>query len=354
MKRKIRKKLWIATTCFILLIVLGVVILHSPYIKNKILASIQTNLQEGQGIQLSVQSFDYDLLKLRFTLTGIQVQTQGEYGLPPVFRAKEITADIPLSLLVRRKLRIQALSIIEPEINIQIDRNGNSNLPLQKRPEKSPQTKRMIPDFLIEHIEIKNTRISFIDKRNNLEFLLPEIWLNGGGEDFGRHSFRLEMRSPGSVDFRSRSFPLEKCEIEAELIGGVANIKELFLAIANNEIELSGRIEDFSSLFFDGSVQGRLEAEDFRSLVAPDAPFSGEIRFKSHLKGPLRELEARIDMQSQNLRFGKIEDVGMRADFSWKNRTLEILALDLKKENGSIHGRAACILSTGKRGINWR
>jgi outer membrane protein assembly complex protein YaeT len=339
MKRNTRKKLWLASSCALFLIVLGILILHSPFVKKKILVSLQTNLREGQGIQISVQSFDYNLLRLRFTLRGIQIQKSGKSGQPPVFRAKEIIANIPLSLLLRRKLRIQEIAIIDPEICIQIDRNGNTNLPRQKRPEKSPQAQTVIPDFLIEHIEIKNTKISIIDRRNDLELELPEIWINGEGQDFGRHSFRLEMRGAGSAGFRGRSFPLEKWNIEAELNEGGVNIKKLFLAAANNEIEFMGRIGDFSSLFINGSIQGYFDVEDFRSSDAADTPFFGEIRFQSHLKGPLKELEARVDMQSQGLQLGKIENIGMKADLSWKNRTLEILSLDLSKENGAIHGQ---------------
>lgn len=339
MKRKTRKKLWIASLCSALLIVLGILILHSPFVKKKILSSLQSSLKKKQGIQISVQSFDYNILKLRFTLKGIQVQKPEEYGQPPVFRAKEIRADIPLSLLLRRRLRIQDISIIDPEIRIQIDRNGNSNLPFQKKSEKTPQAQVVIPDFLIEYLEIQNTQISYIDMRNDLELQLTGIWINGTGKDFGRHSFRLEMRRTGSANFRSRSYPLEKCDLEAELDEKGVNIKKLFLAIASNEIEFSGRIGDFSSLFFDGSMQGRLDAEDLRSVIAADNPFSGEVRFRSNLKGPLKELEARIEFQSEDIRYGEIENIGMSADLLWKDRTLEILSLDLRKENGAFHGQ---------------
>ncbi len=337
MKKK-WKKIGIASGCIILFIILGILLLQSRFVKQKILSSLQLSLQKSQGIHVAVQSFDYNLLKLRFSFKGVQLQKLDRSSLPPVFRADEIDVNIPLSLLLRRRLRIQDIEIINPEVHIQIDQDGNNNFPFQTGPKKSPPTQTIIPDFLIEHFEAKNTKIHYIDKRNGLELGLSEIWIKGEGQDFGMHSFLMEMQSGGTVAFRGRSLFVERGVAQAQLEKGGLNISRLFLALANSELELSGRISDFSSLLFEGSMQGNFDVEDLRSLTAASNPFSGKIVFRSDLKGPLQEMEARISMRSKDLSYGKIENIDTNAELSWKNKALEILSFDLRKGKGSIHG----------------
>jgi outer membrane protein assembly complex protein YaeT len=333
------KKIGIISACAVLFVVLVMVFLQSPFVKRKILTSLQQSLQKGQGIQLAVESFDYNLLKLQFDLKGIQAQKLDESGMPPVFRAEKIRLNIPLSLILKRRIRIQDIEIVNPEIRIQVDLDGNSNLPFQTGAKKSSQAQPIIPEFLIEHLEVKNAQINFLDKRNDLELGLSEIWIKGEGRDYGKHSLLLEMRRAGLANYHGRSISLEKFIFQAEQDKEGLNIEKFYLASAKNEIELSGRIVDLSSLLFDGSIQGHFDAEDIRSLMAVDTPLSGKIEFRSSLKGPLKGIEARINLISEDLSYGKIEKIGMSALLHWKDRALDVLSLDIREEKGEIHGQ---------------
>ncbi len=338
MKKK-WKWIWIAAACVFLLIALLMMLLQSRFVKRKILSSLQLSLNKSQGIQLIVESFDYNLLKLQFDLKGIQLQKSNGMGLPPVFRAEEVKVNIPLSLIIRRRLRIQEIEIINPEIVFLIDEEGNDNLPFQTGTKKSSQTQTVLPEFLIEHFEVKNAQLNFTDKRNNLQLGLSEIWINGNGQHFGMHSLLLEMRQAGAVSYQNRSFPLERLVFQSELRRQELNVEKLNLALANNEIELSGRIKDLPSLFFDGKMTGNFDLEDLRSLMAIDNPFCGKVAIQASLKGPLKELEAQINLKSEALSYGKIEKIGLSAELSWKDRALEVLSLDLRGEKGEMQGR---------------
>ena len=132
MKKKWKKRA-IVSACVVLLIVLGILILQSRPIKRKIFSSLQLRLKKSQGIHLTVESFDFNLLKLRFVFKGVQLQDLDKSGLPPVFRADEINVNIPLSLLLRRRLRIQDIEIIDPETITSLFKRGRKNPPRHRR-----------------------------------------------------------------------------------------------------------------------------------------------------------------------------------------------------------------------------
>lgn len=333
------KKIWIAAACGALLIILAALILQSRFVKQKILSSAKLYLQKSQGIHLAVDSFDYNLLKLQLVLRGIQLQKWDKTTSSPMFRADEVRINIPLSLILRRRLRIQDLEIVNPEIFILIDQDGNSNLPFKAGVKKSPQTQKIIPDFLIEHFEAKNVQINFTDRRRNLELGLSEIGIKGEGYKFGLHSFSLEMRRAGVVKYRNRSIPLERWLVQAKLDREILDIQKLVLASAKNEIEFFGKIRDFSSFVVEGSMQGHFDLQDLLPLVAVDVPFSGNVEFRTNVKGPLQELEARIDMKSEDMSIGKIEEIGMGAELYWKDSTLDVLSFAVRKEKGEIQGQ---------------
>jgi outer membrane protein assembly complex protein YaeT len=339
MAKKKWKKIRIAAAVAAIVIVLIVLIIQSPFVKKKILSSLQSSLQKTQGIELTVESFDFNLLKLQFDLRGIRIQKLGQPSLPPLFRADEVKVNIPLSLILRRRLRIQDVEIVDPEILVQIDQHGQNNLPFRTGTEKSLQKKTTIPDFLIERFEVRNARISFIDAMNHLELELPDIWINGGGRDFGTLSFLLNMRKEGIIKFRSQNFPLKRLTLRAETDKEGLNIQELVLALSENEVELSGRLEDISAPFFEGDMQGVMNVEDFRSLTSIGDSFSGSVAFRSKVKGPLKKLEAQVGLRSEDLSFGEIGNIGMNAELSWKDSTLDVLSLELRRDKGEIRGQ---------------
>jgi hypothetical protein len=94
MLKKKWKKRWIASGCAVFFIILVILLLQSRFVKQKILSSLQLSLQKSRGIHLTVRSFDYNLLKLRFVFKGVQLQKLAKSSLPPVFHAEEINVDI--------------------------------------------------------------------------------------------------------------------------------------------------------------------------------------------------------------------------------------------------------------------
>jgi outer membrane protein assembly complex protein YaeT len=338
MKKKSVKKIAIAIGCLFLVLSLALLFAHMRFVKQKILHSIQHNLEKTQGIQLLVGSFDYNLLNLRFTLKQVVLQAQENRHFSPVFQAKKIRANIPLLLILKRKLHIQDLEVINPKIHIQIDQDGKHNLPFQAVQKKSRQALIRLPEFIINRLVLKNAEVQFSDERQNLNIGLSEAWMRVDWQGKGIHSLLLETLQPGSLEYQGESYSLEKLMIKAAVGYEAVDIKELTLNLAGNEFELSGRIKDLASLDFDGNLNGHLDLDRIRPLLTTDGLFSGKLDFRSELKGPLKAMAAQVHLKSEDLSIGPFENVDASAELSWRDDSLQIHSLDLKERRGELHG----------------
>ena len=156
MKKKSVKKIAIAFGFLFLVLSLALLFAHMDFVKQKILHSILSDLEKNQGIHISVESLDYNLLNLRFTLKQVMLHAQEKRHFSPVFQAEKIRANIPFSMILKWKLRVQDLEVINPKIHIQIDQDGKHNLPYQAGQKKTRQASTQLPKFIINRLVLKN------------------------------------------------------------------------------------------------------------------------------------------------------------------------------------------------------
>jgi outer membrane protein assembly complex protein YaeT len=337
MRRKITKRLVIIGGGSILLITLVLSFFHLPFVKLKILSSIQRNLETGQGIHLTAETFDYNLLNLTFFFKGVRLEKAGKHDFPPIFQADFVRIRIPFSLLLRRRIRLHDVEILNPEIYINIDRNGENNLPFQSRPAEVPQDQAKLPEFIIQRAMVENGRVHFFDERQILDIWLSGIWVRGDWQGAGKHAFYLETRLPGSVSYGYKSFPLEKCVLQAAIDMAGIDVEEFLLTLAGSDFTFSGRANDLSSLVIDGTSKGRVDLDVIRTIIGSSGIlFSGKVDFQSEFSGPLKDLSARIQLKGKDLAYGKWANIDLNSEISWHNRELEILSIDLKEGMGKI------------------
>jgi len=327
---------------FIILIALVLSFFHLPFVKLKILSSIQRNLEKNQGIQLTVETFDYNLSNLTFFLKGVRLGKPGSEDLPPILQADSARIKIPLSILLNRKLRIQDVDVINPEINICIDRHGKNNLPFQSRSTEVPQAQANLPEFIIQRAMIENGRVHFFDERQNLDIRFSGIWARGVWMGAGKHSIHLETRLPGSVNLGHKSFPLVKCVLQAVIDKAGIDVKEFLINLAGSDLTLSGRANDLFSPVFEGTCKGRLDLDVIGTAIGSlETFFSGTLDFQSELSGPLKDLSARIQLKGEDLAYGKWANILLNSEISWQGRVLEIRSFDLRHVRGQVHAKGS-------------
>jgi outer membrane protein assembly complex protein YaeT len=332
----VRKKIWVTLFITLICICLIFLLLHTRLVRFTILQHVLDNIEKTQGLYITVQSFDYNLLKFRFALKGVVLQSRERRQMPPFFQAEEVKIDVPLVFLLRKKMRIQNLEIENPEINLVFDARGLSNLPLQEG-EKDARRKQ-IPEFVIERAVVKDALIQFTDKNRGVSGSLSGIWFKLKWEGLGIHSLLLELRETGSVNYGNARYPVEHCALRALFDNRGIDIKKLNVCLAKNEFRLSGRLSEFTEPFFEGRLEGDLDLESLSSQIFEKKMVTGQVQFRTHIEGPLENLSMRTDLRSGDLRFKNFEKIALDADVLWKERLLSLSSLRMEVEKGEIQG----------------
>ncbi|MFP4082983.1 MAG: outer membrane protein assembly factor BamA [Candidatus Aminicenantes bacterium] len=332
----LKKKGWIAAAALLLLIIALILLAHTRLIRSRVLGYAQNYLQKNQGIHLSVQSFKYNLLDLRFRLKGLVATSQKNPDFPPFLKADEVEIEIPLSLILGRKLRIQSLNIKNPEINIHIDHQGKNNLPFQTRRKVKEPSAKKLPELVFERFQVQSARVHFKDQQKRTEVRLSGIHIHINWQGEGKHDFLVETREEGFLSYQNIRYPLSDLNLKAEIGYEGAGLKEFRFLLGKSEFHLAGRVDDFFQPRLDTRIKCQLDAEDLSSAFSLERSFTGRLKLDSYVQGPLSSLDARLQIQGDALSFGELKDTALKTDLAWKNQILSVSSLHMAAAGGEV------------------
>jgi hypothetical protein len=127
----VKRPLIIAAVVLVLVIVgVGVFLYNSidPIVK----AAIEKYGSEITGTKVSVSSVEFSLKSGRGTIRGITVHNPKGFSSDHAFRLGEITVDIDVASLNKDPIVIDEVKIAAPELNVQLDAQGKSNIAVIK------------------------------------------------------------------------------------------------------------------------------------------------------------------------------------------------------------------------------
>jgi len=327
-----KKKVFLILICSVLLITVVFLLLHTQFAKSRILQYALNYVERTTGIQLSLQSFNYNLFRLQFTLKSVVAREQKKLNLPPFFQADEIKMEVPLFTVLGRRLQIKDFYVKNPKINIQFDHDGLSNIPFQARAEAQ------IPEFIFKRAHIENVHIYYADEKRNIYGNLSGIWLKLKWISGAKHSLNLEMRERGRANFNGTDYPVDELNTKAQLDYKGIDFEEFVLRLSQNKFILTGQINNFRSPHFDGTIGGELDLNSIRYILPINKSFSGKLRFHSHLQGPLNKITARLKFQSEDLSYRKLQNINLQAEVNWKDETLKMPLLKIEIADGEVVG----------------
>jgi len=326
LKSKQRKILVLIGVLLILLI--SVIILqHSGFISSRILNYIVNYLEQKQKVSLTAQSFDINLFRLEFTLRGVEIRKLEDGYFPPFFRAEKIKINIPLSLLLSRKLHIQEIDIQNPKIHILISKDGKTNLPSSVDAEKINKREVKVPEFILNQFYLHSGHLIYSDQSKGIYAELPAIRMNMAWMGKGQHSILLEIQEKGHVRYGQNDHPINTFTGQAVLSRERINLKEFVLRVAKSEIRLSGLMEGLLSPVFNIEIQADILMGDWEPFLSTDRILSGMIHLRSRIQGTIDALAARMKIKGEDISLDGGQDVEIEADLSWKNSLLEISSL---------------------------
>jgi translocation and assembly module TamB len=242
-----------AVTLAILLAVAVVLVARSDWFRDKVGERIVAEVRKATGGEVHLGGFQFDWTNLLATLDEFTIRGTEPADHPPLFRSRSIVVGLKVVSFLRRDVDIALLAIREPRISIEIDAQGNTNLP---RPVTPRPTGDILDPFLklaIQRIEISSGEFHYLARSVPLDFSAENLKLEAlyrAGPPRYRGTLNLDrfhMASPVSLPVSFDS------DLVWVLEGDGLRIERARFRSGQSTAEVTGAIDDFQP--FRGSFQ---------------------------------------------------------------------------------------------------
>jgi hypothetical protein len=315
---------------FVALIVSGYFILTSSFALGKVRSIAESTIQDMFKREATVGEITGNPLR-GISINGISVAKNDRLSEGKLIEIQTIEAKYSLISLLKSKIVINNLKIIQPRIWVEMDKNGKLNIP--KFVGKSR--------FTVLNAEISSGQVDFDDKRD-----LVHLTIYGINVSISRE----EDKSKGEI---------KAVKAELSLLNVTKHISEMvaFFEASDDTITLSRlELRMMDSVFWakgelikgevsklDANIKTKLALNDFKEFAPQFKRLDGIVDVNITAKGKMSDISSicKIDSKSLYLNDLKINDLKGNVKFSQKG-------VELSGISANIGGGKAGIIGTAK------
>ncbi|MDH5714952.1 MAG: AsmA family protein, partial [Candidatus Aminicenantes bacterium] len=164
-----KRRIALGILLFVLVvIVIGSIILHTERFKSYLLEKANSYVQKQYSISLSAGRFDYSLLKLSVALDDVQIKPITPEASPlQLFEAQRLFVNLPLSMVLFRKLYVQQLRISHPQIVVTQQAKNKADSP--QLPQKGAAKKGKPTWLRIDEFDLTDGILDYNDRQYSLQ-----------------------------------------------------------------------------------------------------------------------------------------------------------------------------------------
>ena len=341
-KKSLRKKLLIGAGVGLFIFIFLFALLHTGFVKSRVLRYASSYIERTQNVQFSAGSLNYNLLQLSFSLGDVSLQSLEKTKTedPPFFQAQKVKIDIPLKLLLGKKLHFHEITVIQPKICFIIYQDSSNNLPFSRNSSINESSGHSIPEIVVKKLLLENAHVDLRDEEKDFAFQLSRLGVQVSWIDDSQHKVDLTINEEGSLQYKKNRFPVNEINLSGRLDTKEIHLENFKVQALKSEIFGSGRIEDFSKPFIYFDFQGSVDGESVKKFLNRGEDISGKIEFESLVQGPLDSIDAELKLQSSAFQYGAIASSDLRADAVWREQKLIIPFLNVSTPNGEFQASA--------------
>jgi translocation and assembly module TamB len=279
-------------TSFLLLflIIVGIVaskLLEKDVIERWTRKQVIQQLELRTGARVEIGAFHLKILRLRADADNLTLHGLEEAGKPPLFHADRVEVGITILSLIRRQFALSELVVDRPEVVVQFENDGHSNVPRPKIAATESWQQNLF-DLQIRWLELRNGSALINDRRvplsmrgQNFDFKLNyESAAHGADFYVGNFQWKqVEIAERRDASFRSdlsAKFTLHRDAFELD---------EFVWKLPHSEFNLRAELPSFSRPIWNFRYRARVALVDLRAILrqplVPDAvvDFSGQASY---------------------------------------------------------------------------
>src|SRR5579859_157741 len=255
----------------LLVVIAAVVILQNPAFQRYLVAKIEQSAQESTGARVEVQNLQLHVKTLRADLYGLIVHGTEPAGAKPLLEVTHARIGIKIISVLRHKVDLSELLIDHPEVNLLVDKAGNSNLP-QPPSAQSKSGSTNVFDLAVGHVLLTDGVINALDRQipvnANLSGLRTEISFS-----------QLQKKYSGTISYQNGLLQYEhmrplphSLQASFDATPTELNLKPLLLNLGGSRMRIEATVRDYGSTpVADGHYDVVLHTQDFAGLSSASA-----------------------------------------------------------------------------------
>ena len=346
-KPLIRRILIGAGVAILGVLVLCVIILNTAAFRDFLRHEIIKQARESVGATVTIGSVETNWTHLGLDLNDVVVASAAAPGEsshramyrasqePALLTAKQLIVSAEFLPLLRGKLQLRDLILVQPVVHLKIDSQGRTNLPTSPAPSTSSGGPGKIFDLEIQNCAIESGEIFYNDAQMPMDAELHDLKFDAGyniftGEYKGSLSYdkgRLTTRQIASVP--------HAMQVQFTASRSGLSIAPLVLTSGDSRITLNAKLTNYENPSIDGTYAADLVTGEFAKALRMDSlplghvSMSGQLGYSPTARASfLAALSVQGRMQSDKLAFptsrGPLAATAISAEYALKDTNLSI------------------------------
>jgi translocation and assembly module TamB len=294
-----RVLLWTAlaiTTILSVLIVAAIVVVHTAAFQRFVLEQIEQKTQASFGARLNIERMAINWRLFTIDFYGIVLHGRESSSQPALFGADHLRVGLKIASILQRKVDLNEIVLDQPVAHLNVDRNGNSNLPQSPSPPgKTGSTVANILDLAIQHVEVNLGQIYYNDQESPLSAELRD--------------FRAQIRFiPLATEYRgtlaygdgrvaAKSFRPITHRLQLNFAAGRSGmaVDPITLTTAKSTLNVHAKLTDYDNPHVEGRYDGVVSTTELRQFANNESIPAGEVALNGALRYDNQQNKSVVD-----------------------------------------------------------
>jgi translocation and assembly module TamB len=319
-------------------------VLRSERFQKFAIGEITASADQATGGRTEIRSLDFRLSTLTAHLYGITIHGREPASAPPLLQADKLTVGFKIQSVLQRRINLSDLEIAHPVVHIEVDRDGNSNLP---QPPASPTSSPTnIFEMAVHHVLLTNGEINYNDKHVPMDADLYDLGANIHYDLLGGRYSGAISYDRGHLQYRKYAPLLHSFHATFEATPSGLSIDPAVLTVQSSSATLHIRLTNYNHPDVDGNYHIDIRAADFATMATGLKPTGNLVLtgdFRCPLAGAqplLRVLAVNGDISSDVLSAtastGRIVARKLHGNYSLANGALQATEIKMQTLGGTI------------------
>jgi translocation and assembly module TamB len=350
LSRKVIKLVaWISssfTLVTVLVVLAGIVLLHSERFHRYVLATVQQKASDSLGVRVHLQDFAVNLAHLDLDLYGIVVEGAAPYASTHLLEVDHAEAGVGITSWLHAHWYLESLRVDRPIVRIVVDANGISNMP-KFESNSSSSSNTAVFDLGVRHAVLDRGEVYYNDRKSLLAADLHDLTFaasfNPAEQKYTGHlSYADGHLVSGSLNTIPHSL-----QAEFDATPDKFHLTRAHLTSGASQLRISASLTNYSSPIVDGQYDLQIDGAQVGEILKTSSVPQGRVHTNGSLhyqqQSGVALLDAiqiagnldsdRLDVRANSLR---ARVTALKAQYSLEHGNAHLLGLTLDLLGGRL------------------